>query len=107
MPKGIYKVPLAINESIRSYASGSIERKELKAMLKELRNIEIDIPMYIGNKEVRSENKIRLSPPHDHKHTLGYFHKSDKIHVEQAINAALEAKEKWSNLSWEHRASIF
>ena len=107
MPKGIYKVPLAINESIRSYASGSIERKELKAMLKELRNIEIDIPMYIGNKEVRSENKIRLSPPHDHKHTLGHFHKSDKIHVEQAINAALEAKEKWSNLSWEHRASIF
>ena len=107
MPKGIYKVPLAINESIRSYASGSIERKELKAMLKELRSVEIDIPMYIGNKEVRSENKIRLSPPHDHKHTLGYFHKSDKIHVEQAINAALEAKEKWSNLSWEHRASIF
>jgi len=107
MPKGIYKVPLAINESIRSYASGSIERKELKAMLKELRSVEIDIPMYIGNKEVRSENKIRLSPPHDHKHTLGYFHKSDKIHVEQAINAALQAKEKWSNLSWEHRASIF
>ena len=107
MPKGIYKVPLAINESIRSYASGSIERKELKAMLKELRSVEIDIPMYIGNKEVRSENKIRLSPPHDHKHTLGHFHKSDKNHVEQAINAALEAKEKWSNLSWEHRASIF
>ncbi len=107
MPKGIYKVPLAINESIRSYASGSIERKELKAMLKELRSIEIDIPMYIGNKEVRSDNKIRLSPPHDHKHTLGHFSKSDKSHVEQAINAALEAKEKWSNLSWEHRASIF
>ena len=41
MPKGIYKVPLAINESIRSYASGSIERKELKAMLKELRSVEI------------------------------------------------------------------
>ena len=107
MPKGIYKVPLAINESIRSYASGSIERKELKAMLKELRSVEIDIPMYIGNKEVRSENKIRLSPPHDHKHTLGHFHKSDKSHVEQAIKVALEAKEKWSNLSWEHRASIF
>jgi hypothetical protein len=78
MPKGIYKVPLAINESIRSYASGSIERKELKAMLKELRSVEIDIPMYIGNKEVRSENKIRLSPPHDHKHTLGHFHQIDK-----------------------------
>lgn len=107
MPKGIYKVPVAINEPIKSYAPGSAERKELQAMLKELRSKELDIPMYIGDKEVRSENKTRLAPPHDHKHTLGHFHKSDKNHVEQAIKAALAAKEKWANLSWEHRASIF
>lgn len=107
MPKGIYKVPAAVNEPIKSYAAGSAERKELQAMLKELRSKELDIPMYIGGKEVRSENKSRLAPPHDHKHTLGHFHKSDKTHVEQAINAALAAKEKWANLSWEHRASIF
>lgn len=107
MPKGIYKVPTAVNEPVKSYAAGSAERKELQAMLKELRSKELDIPMYIGGKEVRSENKIRLAPPHDHKHTLGYFHKSDKTHIEQAINAALGAKEKWANLSWEHRASIF
>ena len=107
MPKGIYKVPVAINEPIKSYASGSAERKELQAMLKELRSKELDIPMYIGSKEVRSENKTRLAPPHDHKHTLGHFQKSDKTHVEQAIKAALDAKEPWANLSWEHRASIF
>lgn len=107
MPKGIYKVPVAANEPIKSYASGSAERKELQAMLKELRSKELDIPMYIGDKEVRSDNKVRLAPPHDHKHTLGHFHKSDKTHVEQAIAAALAAKEKWANLSWEHRASIF
>lgn len=107
MPKGIYKVPVATNEPIKSYAPGSAERKELQAMLKELRSKELDIPMYIGDKEVRSEIKTRLAPPHDHKHTLGHFHKSDKTHVEQAIKAALAAKEKWANLSWEHRASIF
>ena len=107
MPKGIYKVPTAVNEPIKSYAAGSAERKELQAMLKELRSKEIDIPMYIGGKEVRSENKSRLAPPHDHKHTLGPFHKCDKTHVTQAIDAALAAKEKWANLSWEHRASIF
>jgi 1-pyrroline-5-carboxylate dehydrogenase len=107
MPKGIYKVPTAVNEPIKNYAAGSAERKELQAMLKELRSKEIDIPMYIGDKEVRSENKTRLAPPHDHQHTLGYFYKSDKTHIEQAIKAALDAKEKWANLSWEHRASIF
>lgn len=107
MPKGIYKVPVPVNEPIKQYASGSQERKELQATLKQLRSKQIDIPMYIGSKEVRSNNKIRIAPPHDHKHTLGYFHKSDKKHIEQAINAALAAKEKWANLSWEHRASIF
>lgn len=107
MPKGIYKVPVAVNEPIKNYAPGSPERKELQAMLKELRSKELDIPMYIGNKEVRSENKSRLAPPHDHKHTLGHFHKSDKKHVQQAIDAALAARENWANLSWEHRAGIF
>jgi 1-pyrroline-5-carboxylate dehydrogenase len=107
MPKGIYKVPVPHNEPIKSYAANSPERKELQAMLKELRSKELDIPMYIGSQEVRSGNKIRLAPPHDHQHTLGYFHKSDKSHVQLAIDSALAAKEQWVNLSWEHRASIF
>ena len=107
MPKGIYRIPTPVNEPIKSYAPGSAERKELQAMLKELRSKEIDIPMYIGSEEVRGTAKVRLAPPHDHKHTLGYFYKSEKQHVDQAIKAALAAKEKWQNLSWEHRASIF
>jgi 1-pyrroline-5-carboxylate dehydrogenase len=48
-----------------------------------------------------------LNPPHDHQHVLGYYHAGDKSHIEQAINAALGAKELWANLGWEHRASIF
>jgi len=107
MSKGNFKVPAPINEPVKQYAAGSAERKELQAMLKHLRGKELDVPMYIGGKEVRSDKKVRLAPPHDHKHTLGHFHKSDKSHVEQAINAALEARDKWVALSWEHRASIF
>jgi len=100
-------VPVAANEPIKSYAAGSQERKELQAMLRELRSKKINIPMYIGDKEVESHVLVRLHPPHDHKHVLGHFHKSDKTHITQAIDAALAAKEKWANLSWEHRASIF
>jgi 1-pyrroline-5-carboxylate dehydrogenase len=107
MPKGIFQVPAPHNEPVKSYAPGSAERTELQRMLKELRATQLDIPMYIGGKEVRSGAKIRLAPPHDHKHTLGYFHKSDKKHIKQAIDAALAAKKKWGALSWEHRASIF
>lgn len=107
MPKGIYNVPVPVNEPVKQYAPGSAERIELKKMLTELRAKELDIPMYIGGKEVRSGQKARLAPPHDHKHTLGHFHKSGKEHIQQAIDAALAAKEKWAALSWEHRASIF
>ena len=107
MSKGIFNVPTPINEPIKNYAPGSAERKALQAMLKELRSKEIEVPMYIGGNEVKSNVKVRMSPPHDHKHTLGYFHRSDKNHVSLAIRSALSAKKKWAELSWEHRASIF
>jgi 1-pyrroline-5-carboxylate dehydrogenase len=104
---GFFKVPTPINEPVLNYAPGSKERAELKAALTSARAQELDIPMYIGNEEVRTENKVRLSPPHDHKHTLGHFHQGDKGHVTKAIDAALAAKEKWENLAWEQRAAIF
>lgn len=107
MPKGIYNIPHPTNEPVKSYAPGSSEKAELKKTLKEFRSQEMDIPMYIGGEEVKTGNKIALNPPHDHKHVLGYFHEGDKSHVEQAINAAMGAKEAWVNMAWEQRASIF
>ncbi|MBT1686202.1 L-glutamate gamma-semialdehyde dehydrogenase [Dawidia soli] len=107
MPKGFFQVPHPKNEPVLSYAPGSKERAALKKALEEARAQELDIPMYIGAEEVRTGDKKRLSPPHDHKHTLGHFHEGDAGHVEQAINAALGAKESWANLGWEHRAAIF
>jgi 1-pyrroline-5-carboxylate dehydrogenase len=107
MPKGFYNVPVPKNEPVYSYAPGSKERQLLKKALEEARSRELDIPMYIGGQEVRSGKKKKLSPPHDHQHVLGYYHEGDKDHVAQAVQAALNAKELWANLGWEHRASIF
>lgn len=107
MPKGFYQIPVPRNEPVLTYSPGSRERKLLKEALDEARSREADIPMYIGGEEVRTGNKQRISPPHDHRHVLGYFHEGDRSHVEQAIQAALNAKELWVNMGWEHRASIF
>src|SRR5215213_6286155 len=107
MSNGIYQVPAAINEPVLNYAPGSPERENLKAALRKMRSEETDIPMYIGGKEIRTEKKVRMSPPHDHKHTIAHYHAGDKTHVQQAIDAALNAREAWANFSWEHRASIF
>jgi 1-pyrroline-5-carboxylate dehydrogenase len=104
---GFFHIPAPKNEPVLSYAPGSKERAALKKALEEARAQVIDVPMYIGAEEVRTENKKPLTPPHDHKHILGHFSEGDKSHVEQAINAAMAAKELWAGLSWENRASIF
>lgn len=107
MSTGFFHIPVPKNEPVLSYAPGSKERAALKKALADARATVLDIPMYIGSEEVRSDKKKSLSPPHDHQHILGYFYEGDKSHVEQAVNAALAAKELWSSLSWENRASIF
>lgn len=107
MLKGFFKVPIPVNEPVLNYAPGSAERSQLQSTLEVLRSREIDIPMYIGSEEVRTGNKKPLNPPHDHRHLLGYFHEGDTSHVEQAINAALGAKEAWEKMQWEQRAAIF
>ena len=107
MATGFFSVPTPKNEPVLSYAPGSKERAALQQALREARSQMLDIPMYIGSDEVRTGKKKAISPPHDHQHVLGYFHEGDKGHVEQAINAALGAKDLWANLSWENRASIF
>ncbi len=107
MSKGIFNVPVAKNEPILGYAPGSVERNALKEKINELRSTEVELPMVIGGLDVYTDRKVRISPPHEIAHTLGYYNQGDASHVEMAIDAALAARESWANLSWQHRASIF
>ncbi len=107
MYSGFYKVPMPINEPVKDYAPGSPERAEVKAMLAKMRSEEIEIPMVIGGQRIKTDNKIRIAPPHDIQHTLGYFYQGGAEHVHMAIDAALEARSKWQALEWEDRAAIF
>lgn len=107
MLKGFFNVPAPVNETILNYAPGSKERALLKAALQDARSKQVDVPMFIDGKEVRTDKKVAMRPPHDHKHILGHYSQGDKSHVEAAIKAALAAKSKWENLAWEQRAAIF
>lgn len=107
MPKGFFKVPDTNNEPVMSYAPGSPERAKLKREIERMRSEVIDIPMFIDGKEVRTDNTVSIHPPHERKHLLGHFHKGDASHVQMAIEAAMKARKRWSELSWEHRASVF
>jgi 1-pyrroline-5-carboxylate dehydrogenase len=107
MSKGFFNIPVAKNEPIKSYAPGSPERVELKNMISQLRSVELELPMVIGGKEVTTDRRVRIFPPHDINHTLGYYYQGDTSHVQMAIDAAMIAREKWNSMAWHHRAAIF
>jgi 1-pyrroline-5-carboxylate dehydrogenase len=108
MSKGIYTMPYPSNEPVNSYAPGTIERDSLLNKYKEMYNQKpIHVPLYIGGEEIETETKLKMSPPHDHNHTLGHFSVGTKEHVQKAIDSALAAREAWSSMPWEHRATIF
>ncbi|HRO08718.1 MAG TPA: L-glutamate gamma-semialdehyde dehydrogenase [Saprospiraceae bacterium] len=107
MTNAFFKVPVAVNEPVLTYKPGSEEKKELKAALAQLKSTTVDIPMHIGGRKIFTDDKRTIHPPHELKHTLGSYSRGNKSHVEMAVEAALEAKEKWAAMPWEDRAAIF
>tara|TARA_B100000287_G_scaffold433612_1_gene495738 strand:- start:763 stop:2391 length:1629 start_codon:yes stop_codon:yes gene_type:complete len=107
MANGFFNVPIAINEPVRSYEKDSIERKKLLEEYKKMYNNHVDIPMYIGQEKIYTSDKRNLTPPHDHKHIIGTSNYGKEKEVKMAIDSAMKAREKWSRMKWENRASIF
>ena len=107
MGKGFFQVPTAINEPIKSYAPGTPEREEVLKQYKTYYNSQVEVPLYIGNKEIKTGDTKPMSPPHDHAHTVGHYHTAKKSHIENAIANCLESRDAWANLTWEQRAAIF
>ena len=107
MSFAISQVPTPKNEPVRSYAPGSNEVKSLISTYKKMWKEKVEIPMVINGKEVKTDEKVTLHSPQDHKHNLGFYYKGDKKQVTEAINSCLKSREEWANLPWEQRASIF
>ena len=107
MNNAFFEIPVPINEPIKDYKSGSIERKELIETINYMKKNPVDIPMYIGDKTIKTQNKIEISAPHNHKLHLGTFNEGDASHVKMAIESAMKAKNEWASMSWQSRASIF
>ena len=107
MNNSIASVPFPKNEPIRSYEPNSEEKKSVLKTYNKLKQSNIEVPMWINGKSVKSSKTHNMSPPHNHKHSLGKYYLAEKKHVELAIKSALNAKEKWSNMPWEERGAIF
>jgi 1-pyrroline-5-carboxylate dehydrogenase len=106
MANAIFHLAAPANEPVRSYAPGSPEKKSLKKRLDEMLSEEIEIPLLIGGREVRSGDTAKAVCPHDHRHVLATYHQAGAAEVEAAAQAAREAWRDWSETSWEERASV-
>ena len=104
---GIFKVPMPQNEPILDYAPGSADRTALVAELKKLKENPVEIPMFIGGEEIKTDTKIDIFAPHNHKLKLGYYYQGGEAEVKLAVDSALEAQAGWETTPWEHRAAIF
>ena len=103
---GRRRVPTPVNDPIKSYAPGSPERASLKARLKTMAAETVDIPLFIGGKEIRTGDTAASVMPHDHQHVLGTYHKASEQHVVQAIEAAAAARAEWASWAFEDRAAV-
>ncbi len=107
MSNAFYRVPKAVNEPILTYRPDSPEKIALKNALQACKSQVMDIPMHIGGKKITTTEKVAIHPPHELSHTLGYFHRGNATHVQDAIDAALKAKPDWEKMPWQDRAAIF
>ena len=107
MAHGIFRLPAPVNEPVLEYRPGSPERRALQAKLAELAGKEIEIPLVIGGKAVKTGKLATCVMPHDHGHVLARYHQAGKAEVAAAIDAALEARKTWARMPWQDRAAIF
>jgi len=107
MPNGMLHPPLPDNEPVHSYAPGSAERDSLKSTLNDMLGQQIEIPLRIGGEEIKTGNTATCICPHDHGHVLATYHKAGPKEVQMAIEASQKAYRTWSEMPWEHRASVF
>ena len=98
---GTRHVPAPVNEPIKGYAPGSPEKKALKERLKQMAKERVEVPLIIGGREIRTGETGQAVMPHDHRHVLADWHKASPKHVEQAIDAARNARVDWANWAWD------
>jgi len=107
MPNSIVHIPSPSNEPVGGYAPDSAEWASLHARCQQMLSEEVEVPLIIGGREVRTGDFGTIRCPHDHSKILGRYHKAGAAEVTAAAEAASEAWREWSELGWEHRAAIF
>lgn len=99
--------PSPINEPICGYEPKSKQRESLKAELARQSKNPVEFGHFIGGKELRTGELVKLHSPHNLGLHLASRFRGGETEVDQAIDAALKAKKDWASMPFSARAAIF
>ena len=102
-----YPFDKPINEPVKDYSPGSIEKESLKQKLSELKSQQIEVPLIIDGNEIKTSNTSTIDMPHNHEIQLGKFYMASRDEIDLAIESNLKAWHSWSKVSLMDRCSIF
>ena len=106
MNNAIFNFENPQNEVTLNYAPNSPERELLTKELKRLESTQIEIPLIIDGKEVKTGKLGKVVMPHDHGHVLATYHMATEKEVEMAAKAAIKAQKLWADTDWTVRSAI-
>ena len=102
-----YPFDKPINEPVKDYSPGSIEKESLKLKLSDLKSQQIEVPLIIDGNEIKTSNTSTINTPHNHEIQLGKFYMASHNEIDLAIESNLKAWQSWSKVSLMERCSIF
>ena len=102
------------NEPILEYKRGSVERSRLNEKIQHFLSLNasnrqealFDVPIVIGDQEIRTEQSRYQVAPFDHRLRLARFYYADEKLIERAIEDSMSVRAQWDNTSFEYRAQI-
>jgi 1-pyrroline-5-carboxylate dehydrogenase len=94
------------NEPLTDFGNAENARKMKAALTKVRAELGREYDMVIGEKLVKTTEKIKSLNPAKPSEIVGVFQSAGREHVEPAIQAAQQAFETWKRVSVEQRASL-
>ena len=98
---------VAVNEPILNYEEGSDEKKALAQTLEKYKGKTEDIPIVIGDEEIRTKEVKFQVEPFDHHEKIAKYHYATPDLVQKAIDNSLKARKAWDRTPLEKRCDVF
>lgn len=94
------------NEPVTDFSNPENARRMREALVKVRAELGREYDMVIGDRLIKTKEKIRTVNPARPSQVVGVFQSAGREHVEPAIQAAQKAFESWKRTSMEERASL-